>query len=132
MLIDKYGHQFHLVALAPLAYILANSLIGFTNAHPLVALVFQSIAGLINGMLLNVSIPLLAADKDKLGTAFGVWRAFNNTGVTIVEVVYGVVQDGTEAMGYGRALTVSSYTKAVGFFVGLFYIFVDHKGLAEE
>ncbi|KAM5341454.1 hypothetical protein ACJ41O_014485 [Fusarium nematophilum] len=83
-LIDRYGHRFHLVALAPLVYILANSLIGFTNAHPLVALVFQSIAGLTNGMPLNVSIPLLVADQDKLGTAFGVWRAFNNSGATIV------------------------------------------------
>ncbi|KAH7150361.1 major facilitator superfamily domain-containing protein [Dactylonectria estremocensis] len=128
-LIDRYGHRFHLVDLAPLVYILANSLIGFTNAHPIVALVFQSIAGLINGMPLNVSIPLLVADQDKLGTAFGVWRAFNNSGATIMEVVYGVVQDGTEAMGYGRVLIVSSSIKAVGFFVGLTYIFVDYKKL---
>lgn len=83
-LIDKYGHRFHLVATAPLFYVLANSLIGFTNAHPLVALVMQSIAGLLNGMPLNVSIPLLVADQDKLGTAFGVWRCFNNSGATIV------------------------------------------------
>ncbi|RSL62711.1 hypothetical protein CEP53_004678 [Fusarium sp. AF-6] len=128
-LIDRYGHRFHLVALAPLVYILANSMIGFTNAHPLVALVFQSIAGLINGMPLNVSIPLLVADQDKLGTAFGVWRAFNNSGATIMEVVYGVVQDGTEKMGYGRVLIVSSCIKAVGFFIGLSYIFVDYKKL---
>ncbi|KAK7413858.1 hypothetical protein QQX98_007275 [Neonectria punicea] len=128
-LIDRYGHRFHLVALAPLVYILANSLIGFTKAHPLVALVFQSIAGLINGMPLNVSIPLLVADQDKLGTAFGVWRAFNNSGATIMEVVYGVVQDGTEAMGYSRVLIISSSIKAVGFFIGLFYVFVDQKKL---
>lgn len=83
-LIDRYGHRFHLVALAPLFYVLANSLIGFTNAHPLVALVFQAFAGLINGMPLNVSIPLLVADQDKLGTAFGVWRCFTNSAATIV------------------------------------------------
>lgn len=83
-LIDRYGHRFHLVAAAPLFYVLSNSLIGFTNAHPMVALVFQAIAGLLNGMPLNVSIPLLVADQDKLGTAYGVWRCFNNSGATIV------------------------------------------------
>lgn len=85
-LIDRYGHRFHLAALAPLFYVLANSLVGFTSAHPLVALVIQSIAGLINGMPLNVSIPLLVADQDKLGTAFGVWRGFNNSSATIVRL----------------------------------------------
>ncbi|KAK7214585.1 hypothetical protein V2G26_002588 [Clonostachys chloroleuca] len=130
-LIDRYGHRFHLAALAPLFYVLANSLIGFTSAHPLVALVIQSIAGLINGMPLNVSIPLLVADQDKLGTAFGVWRGFNNSSATIMEVVYGVVQDGTEAMGYGRALIVSSCIKAVGFFIGVTYIIVDFKKLGK-
>lgn len=48
-----------------------------------------------------------------------------------MEVVYGVVQDGTEAMGYGRALIVSSCIKAVGFFIGVTYIIVDFKKLGK-
>ena len=108
-LIDRYGHRFHLVALAPLVYILANSLIGFTNAHPLVALVFQSIAGLINGMPLNVSIPLLVADQDKLGTAFGVWRAFNNSGATIVST-HSLVASPSLTFSRWKLFTVSCKT----------------------
>lgn len=46
-----------------------------------------------------------------------------------MEVVYGVVQDGTENMGYSRVLTVSSGIKAVGFFIGLAYVVVDYKKL---
>lgn len=46
-----------------------------------------------------------------------------------MEVVYGVVQDGTENMGYGRVLIVSSCIKAVGFFIGIGYIIVDFKKL---
>jgi MFS family permease len=87
-LIDRYGHRFHLVALAPLFYVLANSLIGFTNVNPIAALIFQACAGLINGMPLNVSIPLLVADQDKLGTAFGVWRCFTNSAATIVSAFF--------------------------------------------
>lgn len=85
-LIDRYGHRFHLVALAPLFYVVANSLIGFTDTHPIGALIMQSIAGLINGMPLNVSIPLLVADQDKLGTAYGVWRCGTNSAATIVSL----------------------------------------------
>lgn len=46
-----------------------------------------------------------------------------------MEVVYGKVQDDTKDMGYSRVLTVSSGIKAVGFFIGLAYIFVDYKKL---
>ena len=92
--IDKFGHRFHFVALAPVLWIIACSMIGFTAVHPVAALVFSSLAGVINAMPLQVCIPLLVADQNKLGTAFGVWRAFNNSGSTIVDIVFGVIQDG--------------------------------------
>lgn len=82
--IDRYGHRFHYVAAAPILWIIACSLLGFTDVHPTVALVFSSLAGVINAMPLQICIPLLVADQAKIGTAFGVWRAFNNSGSTIV------------------------------------------------
>lgn len=84
MVIDVYGHRFHYVALAPVLWIIACSLLGFTDVHPLVALVFSSLAKTINAMPLQICIPLLVSDQAKLGTAFGIWRAFNNAGSTIV------------------------------------------------
>lgn len=92
--IDRYGHRFHYVALAPVMWIIACSLLGWTDVHPLAALVFSSLAGVINSMPLQICIPLLVADQNKLGTAFGIWRAFNNSGSTIVDIVFGVLQDG--------------------------------------
>lgn len=82
--IDKYGHRFHYVATAPILWIIACSMLGFTDVHPTAALVFSSLAGVINSMPLQICIPLLVADQAKIGTAFGVWRAFNNSGSTIV------------------------------------------------
>lgn len=82
--IDRYGHRFHYVAAAPVLWIIACSLLGFTDVHPTAALVFSSLAGVINSMPLQICIPLLVADQAKIGTAFGVWRAFNNSGSTIV------------------------------------------------
>lgn len=84
LFIDAYGHRFHFVAAAPILWIIACSLLGFTTVHPLAALVFSSLAGVINAMPLQICIPLLVADQSKLGTAFGLWRAFNNSGSTIV------------------------------------------------
>jgi MFS transporter len=85
--VDRYGHRFHYVAAAPVLWITACAILGFTNAHPTVALVFSSLAGVINSMPLQICIPLLVADQAKIGTAFGVWRAFNNSGSTIVSAV---------------------------------------------
>lgn len=84
LVIDRWGHRFHYVATAPVFWIISCSLLGFTDLHPTVALVFSSLAGVINSMPLQICIPLLVADQAKIGTAFGVWRAFNNSGSTIV------------------------------------------------
>lgn len=86
LFIDVYGHRFHFVATAPILWIIACAMLGFTSVHPLAALVFSSLAGCINSMPLQICIPLLVNDQSKLGTAFGLWRAFNNSGSTIVSL----------------------------------------------
>ncbi|KAF4837236.1 Major facilitator superfamily domain-containing protein 1 [Colletotrichum tropicale] len=129
--IDKYGHRFHYVATAPILWIIACSMLGFTDVHPTAALVFSSMAGVINSMPLQICIPLLVADQAKIGTAFGVWRAFNNSGSTIMDVVFGVLQDSTEGNGYSKVLIVAIAIKAWAFVLGLSYIFIDYKFLGK-
>ncbi|RSL53000.1 hypothetical protein CEP54_010622 [Fusarium duplospermum] len=104
---------------------------GFTNVHPTAALVFSSLARVINSMPLQICIPLLVADQAKIGTAFGVWRAFNNSGSTIMDVVFGVLQDGTENNGYYKVLLVAIGIKAWAFVLGVSYIIVDYKLLGK-
>ncbi|KAF5539797.1 major facilitator superfamily transporter [Fusarium napiforme] len=129
--IDKYGHRFHYVTVAPVLWMMACSLLGFTNVHPTAALVFSSLAGVINSMPLQIFIPLLVADQAKIGTAFGVWRAFNNSGSTIMDVVFGVLQDGTQDNGYYKVLLVAIGIKAWAFVLGVSYIIVDYKLLGK-
>ena len=80
--IDRWGHRFHYVALAPLLWITSCALLGFTSSHPIIALVFASLAGVINGAPLRMSrliiiltaemaLHLLVADHRLIGTAFG-------------------------------------------------------------
>ncbi|PNP79320.1 hypothetical protein FNYG_07396 [Fusarium nygamai] len=82
-------------------------------------------------MPLQICIPLLVADQAKIGTAFGVWRAFNNSGSTIMDVVFGVLQDGTEDNGYYKVLLVAIGIKAWAFVLGVSYIIVDYKLLGK-
>jgi MFS family permease len=128
-LVDMYGHRFDLVILAPLLWITACGLLGFTTVHPTVALVFSSLAGVINAMPLQICIPLLLRDQNKIGTAFGVWRAFNNSGSTIIDIAFGVLQDGTEGGGYDRVLKLAMGIKAWAFVLGIIYLLVDWKYL---
>lgn len=58
--VDRWCHRFHYVALAPLLWITSCSLLGFTNVHPMVALVFASLAGVINSAPLREHRPPLA------------------------------------------------------------------------
>ncbi|USW54123.1 Putative major facilitator superfamily, MFS transporter superfamily [Septoria linicola] len=130
-MIDLYGHRFHYVASAPIFWIIACSLLGFSSVHPLVALVFSSLAGVVNAMPLQICIPLLVADQSRLGTAFGLWRAFNNSGSTIMDIAFGALQDGTEGQGYDKVLSLAIGMKAFAFAVALIYLFVDYRCLGK-
>lgn len=81
---DRYGHRFHLVAMAPILHVVACILMGFTGAHPLSAMIIETLADTFTPMPLQICIPLLVKDQTKLGTAFGIWRAFNASASTIV------------------------------------------------
>ncbi|KAG9239703.1 hypothetical protein BJ875DRAFT_436222 [Amylocarpus encephaloides] len=113
--IKSHGHRFH--------YVTADLL--FT--HALVALVFSALAGSINCLPLQTCITLLTADQYELGTAFGLCKSFTNSQTTIIEVIYGVLQDGTKDMEYDRVLKLGIAIKALGFAIGVAHIIVDHK-----
>ncbi|KAK4054172.1 hypothetical protein OIV83_001198 [Microbotryomycetes sp. JL201] len=127
--IDRFGHRFHLITFAPLLWILTYSLIGFSSVHPLVPVVFASFCNLVQAFPIQATIPLLVRDQTKLGTAFGVYRAMNNAGSAIMDVVIGRLQDQTEGFKYDKVLYLVISLKAFAFFLGLGYIFVDFKYL---
>ncbi|KAM0789544.1 hypothetical protein ACM66B_000358 [Microbotryomycetes sp. NB124-2] len=129
--IDRFGHRFHLITLCPLIWILSYSLIGFSSVHPLVPVVFVSFANLIQAFPIQATIPLLVRDQSKLGTAFGVYRAFNNSGSAIMDVVIGRLQDTTENFAYDKVLYLVISLKALAFFLGLGYIYADFNYLGK-
>ncbi|KAI5478051.1 MFS general substrate transporter [Pseudohyphozyma bogoriensis] len=133
IMVDRYGHRFHIIAFAPLLWIMACAIIGWSDVHPLLPVI--------------ITIPLLLRDQHKLGTAFGIWRCFNNAGSSIMSIVvsiihtkvggadpltsyfslqYGIVQDRTANMAYTNVLIIGIAFKALDFFVALSYIVVDY------
>ena len=54
--------KFQIRQKVPVFWVVACSLLGWSQVHPLVALVFNSLAGVINSMPLQIYIPLLVAD----------------------------------------------------------------------
>lgn len=51
--------------------------------------------------------------------------------MTQMDVVFGVLQDGTEDQGYHKVLLVAIGIKAWAFLLGLAYIIVDYKALGK-
>ncbi|KAM0752326.1 MFS general substrate transporter [Meredithblackwellia eburnea MCA 4105] len=127
--VDRWGKRLHLITIAPLLWITACAVIGWSDVHPLLPVIISSLASAFNAFPFQITIPLLLRDQDKLGTAFGVWRCFNNSGGTIMGIVYGIVQDRTDNMAYTNVLVIGIAFKAFAFFLGLFYMFVDYKHL---
>jgi MFS family permease len=101
-LVDAFGHRFPIVALAPLLWITVCVLLAFMSLQPL-------------------------GDQTKIGTAFSVWRAFNNAGSTIVDNAFGVQQDNTVGSGYDRVFKLAMRTKEWAFFLRSVYIFEDWR-----
>lgn len=48
--VDRFGHRFHLTAAAPLFFIIAFVVMGWTNVNPLAAVVIFSLGSVINYM----------------------------------------------------------------------------------
>ncbi|WVQ80631.1 hypothetical protein IAT38_002736 [Cryptococcus sp. DSM 104549] len=124
--IDRWGHRFHLMAFAPVLWVIACAIIGFTDVHPLLPVIISSLGATITAFPIQVTIPLLLRDQQKIGTAFGVWRCFNNSGGTLMSIIQGIVQDRTPNMAYTNVLLIGIAFKTLDVFIGLGYIAMDY------
>ncbi|KAF7293068.1 MFS transporter [Mycena indigotica] len=128
-LFDRFGRRMYYVSGTAALWVLVYSLMGFTDVHPLVPTILQSVALSFNAIPFIAAIPLLAPSQTYLGTAFGVWKAFNNAGSVIMDVSAGAIQDRTPTgrHTYDNVLYFLIALKGVDFFYGLVYDALDRR-----
>ncbi|KIY71911.1 MFS general substrate transporter [Cylindrobasidium torrendii FP15055 ss-10] len=127
---DRVGFRMFFVSFTSLLWIVVYSLLGFSSANALGVMILASFAQSFNAIPFTCSIPLLVPEQTELGLTFGIWKAFNNAGSVIVDMVAGRLQDITADGGYHKVISFFVAMKAIEFCLGAFYGILDRKYLA--
>lgn len=90
-------------------------------------MIVASVGSTMNALPFTCSIPLMVPDQTELGLVFGIWKAFNNSGSVIVDMIAGRLQDITPNGTYERVIIFFVAAKALDFCLGLFYGILDKK-----
>ncbi|KAJ7868492.1 major facilitator superfamily domain-containing protein [Mycena leptocephala] len=128
-LFDRYGRRMYYVSATAVLWILVYGLMGFTHVHPMVPAILASVALSFNAIPFIAAIPLLAPSQTYLGTAFGVWKAFNSAAAVIMDVSTGAIQDKTPTgpHTYDNVLYFLIALKAVDVVYGMLYHVLDGR-----
>ena len=90
-------------------------------------MILASFASSMNALPFIASIPLMVPNQLELGLALGIWKAFNNSGSVIVDMIAGRLQDITLGNTYERVVAFFVVVKAIEFCLGLFHGFLDRR-----
>ncbi|WVR07938.1 hypothetical protein IAU60_004981 [Kwoniella sp. DSM 27419] len=129
---DRFGWRMFFVSWTGLLYVLVFSLIGFTQVHPLCPILISSFALTTNALTFICSICVLVGDDALLGTAFGVWKAFQNGNTSVLEVAAGAIQDRTANNSYDNVLYLLIAIKSVEVCLGPIYDYLDGRWLGHS
>lgn len=124
---DFFGHRMVFVSLTSAIWILVYCLIGFSQTNALGAMVIASVGSTMNALPFLASIPLMVPNQIELGLVFGIWKAFNNSGSVVVDMIAGRLQDITPGGTYERVIAFFVACKALEFCLGLFYGVFDRR-----
>lgn len=124
---DYFGRRMMVVSFTSAIWILVYCLIGFTKTNALGTMIIASLGSAMNALPFLVSIPLIVPSQVELGLVFGIWKAFNNSGSVIVDMIAGALQDITPGGTYERVIAFFVAVKGLEFCLGLFYGFFDKR-----
>lgn len=125
---DRFGKRMHFVSGTALLWVLVFALLAYApSVHPLAPVLLGSLALSSNAIPFIASIPLLVPSQGSIGTAFGIWKAFNSNGSTIIDVTTGAIQDETPDGGYSRVFAFLIALKSVDVLFGLAYDRLDKR-----
>jgi hypothetical protein len=129
---DLFGFRMFFVSLTSGIWILVYCLVGYTHVNALGAMVVASLASAMNALPFLASIPLMVPSQVELGLVLGIWKAFNNSGSVVVDMVAGRLQDITPGNTYERVVGFFVALKALEFGLGLFYGVLDRRYVKQQ
>ncbi len=124
---DFFGNRMAIVSLTSAIWIIVYTLIGLSHVNALGVMIIASVGSTMNALPFLVSIPLIVPSQVELGLVFGIWKAFNNSGSVIVDMVAGRLQDMTPNQTYERVIAFFVAWKGLEFCLGLFYGVLDKR-----
>ncbi|KAI0170281.1 major facilitator superfamily domain-containing protein [Pestalotiopsis sp. NC0098] len=127
---DTFGYRMMIISFTSAIWILVYCLIGFTQTNALGTMVIASLGSAFNAIPFLVSIPLVVTSQAELGLVFGIWKAFNNSGTVVVDMIAGRLQDITPGGTYERVITFFVAVKGLEFCLGMFYGVFDRRYLS--
>lgn len=130
ILMDMYGCRIDILLLSSIFLILSTVLLGWTYVNAVVGMVFYSISLAFGPIAMITSIGMILP-SDYIGTGLGMYKASNNIGTTILDIVVGVVQDHTQNQAYTSVMILFLILGCIGFFliIGLWvtqYFFLNN------
>ncbi|KAI8074860.1 major facilitator superfamily domain-containing protein [Gongronella butleri] len=113
---DYFGKRVVILWLSAVFLILSSGLLGWSYVDPVVGMVFYSIS-LAFGPISMITAIGMILPSDYIGTGLGLYKAMNNIGTSILDIVVGVIQDKTSGQGYTGVMLLFIILAAIGFFL---------------
>ncbi|KAN0066302.1 hypothetical protein ACQY0O_000396 [Thecaphora frezii] len=126
---DYFGHRMHCISAVAALWVLVFSLLAFSDVNPYCPVILSSLALSLNAIPFIASIPLLVQSQSSVGTAFGIVKAFNSAGSTVMDVSTGAIQDLTPKgkHQYDNVFYFLIAMKSLDVILGLMYDVLDKR-----
>ena len=86
---DKLGYRNAAISVCACFYIIAMSLMGFSQVHPVVPMLFDAFGYTLNSVPFLSTLPLLVRRQTLMGTAHGILKAYNASADPIQQLAGG-------------------------------------------
>ncbi|KAI9314074.1 major facilitator superfamily domain-containing protein [Dichotomocladium elegans] len=114
LVMDMFGFRICILLFSSIFLILSTSLLGWTDVDALVGMLLYSMSLAFGPIAMITSIGMILP-SDYIGTGLGLYKASNNVGTSILDIVVGVVQDHTHGQAYGGVILLYLILAAIGF-----------------
>lgn len=110
---DRFGKRMYVGGCQAALWCLVMVLLAYTTVHPLIPIVLSSFASSAQLLPFYGSIPIIVQSQTSIATAFGVWKAFNSNGSTIMDIATGAIQDRSVRRGVNQYDYVFAFMIAI-------------------